>query len=65
MSPFRTERKMTTRDLMRLLAKSDRTFEVQVDRRLVVAVELAESPHGPVFMIRSNTEGTTDNADQR
>jgi hypothetical protein len=52
MSTVRTERKITTRDLMRLLEKADQTFEVQVDGRLVVAAELAESPRGPVFMIR-------------
>ena len=62
--PWRRNDKMTTRDLMRLLEKMDRTCEVHADGEPVITVELVESPHGTIVMIRSNTEGTQDNADR-
>ena len=49
---------------MRLLEKTDRTYEVQVDGEPVVAVELVESPGGMILIIRYNTDGTKDNADR-
>ncbi len=48
---------MTTRELIRLLDKADRTCEVNVNGEPVVAVELVESPHGTIVMLCSKTEG--------
>ena len=48
---------MTTRELIGLLNKADRTCEVNVNGEPVVAIELVESPHRTIVTLRSKTEG--------
>ena len=58
--------RMTTQELIKLLDNADRACEVNVNGEPVVAVELVESPHGTIVMLRSKTEGmggTQDNAE--